>query len=436
VRRFAVLAGTIVATASAGIAAPLATASRGLAMSAHVSGSVVATWHGDPARGCAGAGLCNTSGSATYRPGFDGRLDVGRNGVGFAGSESAEPPIVRVRGGSPSGPNACADVLESIFSPLSFAYVGDELQVSLEALDLSAGRCAGPRTLDLSHALPRGKTKTSGLRRRGGTIDLSARTRFVAGPFSGEVVSTVRVALGRARVVRADFSPDVLRLPRRLGAERRFWVLDLHYRIAGVSGALMTDFRGLPDPGCRALGACGATGTSSYALGGVSGRIDVLAGGALRRGQHRPTLRGALRRLRRGALSAYAISRLSHARATVNESVSSPAASCSDSLFTEPPVIDSRATDGGLVLLLRSDDLGSLADSVRTRCPGPSQSDVLGGGSLAHGTIPFAQLGTGPLQVTAVSTRVFARNGYAGARRGRLLLDLELVDSSVNVVRG
>jgi hypothetical protein len=405
-------------------------------MSAHVSGSVVATWHGDPARGCAAAGLCSTAGSATYRPGFDGRLDVGPNSVGFAGSESPEPPIVRVREGPPNGQTACADVLESIFSPLSFAYLGDELQVSLEALDLSAGRCAGPRTLDLSHALPRGKTKTRGLRRAGRTIDLSARTRFVAGPFSGEVVSTVRVALGRARVVRADFSPDVLRLPRGVGPERRFWVLDLRYRIAGVSGALVTDFRGLPDPGCRALGACGATGTSSYALKGVSGRIDVLAGGTLRGGRHRPSVHAALHGLRRGALAVYAQSRLWRARATVNETVSSAFASCSDSLFAEPPVVDSRGTDAALVLLLRSDDLGSLGDTVRTRCPGPSQSDVLGGGSLAHGSIPFEQLGARALQVTAASTRAFARNGYSGARRGQVRLDLELVKSSVNVVRG
>jgi hypothetical protein len=436
VRRFAVLAGTVAATLFAGIAAPLATASRGLAMPVRVSGSIVATWHGDAARGCAPAGVCNTRGSATYRPGFDGRLTVEHDSISFAGPETAEPPIVRVRDGTATAPVACADVLESIFSPLSFAYLGDELQVSLTALDLSAGRCAGPRTLDLAHALPRGKIKTRGLRRAGRTVELSARTRFVAGPFTGEVISTVRVTFGRARVARGDFSPDVLRLPRSSGSERRYWVLDLQYRIAGVSGAIVTDFRGIPDPSCQALGACAANGTSSYILKGVSGRIDVLAGSRLRGGRHRPSVGTALRRLHRGGLSVYAQSRLWRARATVSQSVTSPSGTCSDSLFTEPPVVDSRDSQRGLVLLLRSDELGSLADTVRTRCPGPSQSDVLGAGSLAHGSIPFAALGAPALEVTAASTRAFAGNGYAGSRRGQLRLELQLVRRTVHVVRG
>jgi hypothetical protein len=435
VRRFAALAGTIAATSFAGVAAPFATASRGLAMPARVSGSIVATWHGDAARGCATAGLCDTRGSATYRPGFDGRLTVARDSVSFAGAEAAEPPIVRVRDGTPTAPVACADVLESIFSPLSFAYLGDELQVSLTALELSGGRCAGPRTVDLAHALPRGTIKTSGLRRAGRTIDLSARTRFVAGPFSGEVISTVKVTFGRARVARGDLSPEVLRLPRSEGSMRRYWLLDLQYRIAGASGAIVTDFRGIPDPGCQALGACGANGTSSYTLRGVSGRIDVLAGSRLR-GRHRPSVGAALRRLHRGSLSLYAQSRLWRARATVSEGVTSPGGSCSDSLFTEPPDVDSRGNETGLVLLLRSDDFGSLADTVRTRCPGPSQSDVLGAGSLAHGSIPLADLGAPALDVTAGSTRVFTKNGYAGSRRGQLQLELQLVKSSVHVVRG
>src|SRR5256885_3105633 len=78
----------------------------------------------------------------------------------------------------------------------------------------------------------------------------------------------------------------------------------------------------------------------------------------------------------------------------------------------------------------------SPSDTLRTRCPGPAQSDVLGGASLAHGSIALDELGAGTLQVTAASTRAFSRNGYAGSRRGQLRLDLELVDSRVHVVRG
>jgi hypothetical protein len=432
VKGVAALVG-VAAAAFAGIAAPAAMASRGLALPVRVSGSVVATWQGDPARGCAAAGVCGSSGSATSRPGFDGRLRVSRNSVGFGGSQSPEPSVVRVRQGGPGAPVACADVLGSFFSPLSFEFLGNELQVTLDGLELSAGRCAGPRTLDLSHAFPRGSIKTRLLRTGSRVLDLSSRTRFVAGPFSGEVISTVKVALGQARVVRGDASPDILRLPLRGGTPQRYWVLALQYRIAGFAGALVTDFRGIPDPACQALGACGATGSSSYSLKDVSGRVDVLAGGRLRRGRNRPKMRSALRMLHRGRLSAYADSRLWRARATVSETVASSDSSCSDSLFAEPPIVDSRSSRKGLVLLLRSDDLGSPSDTLRTRCPGPSQSDVLGDSSLAHGAIPFGALGAPRIHVTAGADRMFAKNGYTGARHGRLELDLELVKSRVSV---
>src|SRR6185295_18394958 len=65
VKAVAALAGTSIATLAGGIGVPAAMAARGLAMPVHVSGTVVATWHGDPARGCATAGVCATSGSAT-----------------------------------------------------------------------------------------------------------------------------------------------------------------------------------------------------------------------------------------------------------------------------------------------------------------------------------------------------------------------------------
>jgi hypothetical protein len=130
---------------------------------------------------------------------------------------------------------------------------------------------------------------------------------------------------------------------------------------------------------------------------------------------------------------AFADSRFWRARATVSETVATAGASCSDALFAEPPIVDSRSSRKGLVLLLRSDDLGSPSDTLRTRCPGPSQSDVLGDSSLAYGSIPFGALGARRVHVTAGADRTFAKNGYAGSRHGRLELDLELVKSRVSV---
>jgi hypothetical protein len=434
VRRLAALAWTIVAIALAGIATPAAAAPRGLSMSVQLSGAVVAVWHGDPARGCAAAGVCDVTGSATYRPGFEGSLDVSRQGVAFGGSDAAAPAIVRAREDGPGGPVACADVLEAAFTPLSVDYLGDRVQLSLRELDLSAGRCAGPRTLDLSHTLPHGSIATRLLRRAPRVLDLSVRTKFAAGPFSGEVISTVKVAIGRAHAARQTRFPGVLRVGA--GGRKRYWVLDLQYRIKDVSGELVTDFHGLPDPACRALGACGTSGSSKYSLTGVSGRIDLLAGTRLRRGRQKPAVRSALAVVKRGSLPVYVDSRLWHARASVSERVTSPDGSCSDSLFAVQPYIDARSDERAVVLLLRSFELGSPGDSLRTRCPGPSQQDVLKRASLAHGSIPLAALGSKQLEVVAGSPRTFSRRGYAGSRSGQLQLRLELARSRVYVVRG
>jgi hypothetical protein len=435
VRRLAALAGTIAATTLAGMTTPASAAPRGLSMPIRLSGAIVAVWRGDPARGCAAAGVCDVTGSATYRPGFRGSLDVSRDGVAFGGGDAAQPAVVRAREGGPGTPVACADVLESGFTPLGVDYLGDRLQISLEELDLSAGRCAGPRTLDLAHALPHGSIATRRVRSGPRVLDLSARTKFAAGPFAGEVISTVRVGIGRARSVRRGRLPGVLRISIGQG-RNRYWVLDLQYRIKDVTGALVTDFHGLPDPACRALGACGMTGTSAYRLSGVSGRIDLLAGTRLRRGRHRPSVRSALAAVKRGALPVYVDSRLRHARTSISESVTSHDGICSDSLFAEQPYIDARSTSTAVVLLLRSFELGSLGDSLRTRCPGPSQQDVLERASLAHGSVPVAALGSDRLDVALGSTRTFSGSGYAGSRSGQLQLRLELARSRVHVVRG
>ena len=105
-------------------------------------------------------------------------------------------------------------------------------------------------------------------------------------------------------------------------------------------------------------------------------------------------------------------------------------------LFAEQPDIDVRSDARAVVLLLRSFELGSPGDALRTRCPGPSQGDVLGRASLAHGSVPLAALGGHRLDVVAGSTRSFSRGGYTGSRSGQLVLHLELAHARVYVVRG
>src|SRR3954453_17793548 len=68
--------------------------------SLRVTGSVTLSWHGDPARGCAEAGLCAYRGAAPVGPGsFGNRKLVTRGGRavdGFTSASLDESPVVRV----------------------------------------------------------------------------------------------------------------------------------------------------------------------------------------------------------------------------------------------------------------------------------------------------------------------------------------------------
>src|SRR5438034_38481 len=83
-----------------------------------VSGEIVVSWHGDPARGCAAAGVCDVSGSLVYRPDsveVRGRLfDTGRFAPVEADLDSQGPSTVRVRRLTSSGGSAlCVDTVDT-----------------------------------------------------------------------------------------------------------------------------------------------------------------------------------------------------------------------------------------------------------------------------------------------------------------------------------
>jgi hypothetical protein len=424
VRRFAALAG-IVATSLAGLVAPAAEAERSLGTQIHLFGTVVATWQGDPARGCAQAGVCSVSGSATYKPGLTAHVGLGTGGASFGGSGAFTPAVVRVRDAAAGEAAACADALQPIFSPISIESSGGTIDAAFDSLELSSGRCAGPRTLDLEHALPRASIATARLRSRARVLDLSSRTRFAAGPFSGSVLSTVRIAFARLRPTEGFSSSDFSIGGIREG-HARYAGVELDYRITGVSGALTTDFRGAPGAACTALGACGASGNSAYTLAGVSGDMIVFGTRRLAKGRRPPSYREALRALRRGDLPIDAFANLSRARATVAERFDSSSGTCSDSLFTAAPGIDLRP--GGDALELRLQSQGALGtDSLRTRCPGPAEQDAIGRGSIASGKIMLPTLGGKRIRVVTTSGRSFVGGGYAGSRHGQLELSMELV---------
>src|SRR3954466_8229955 len=95
-------------------AGPASARERSLSAPVTASGDLTVTWHGDRARGCARAGLCDYRGSVEVHPGLsDGDLEL-EAGAGpssaFGYVDSIARPVIRVRRGNDG---ACLDFTDS-----------------------------------------------------------------------------------------------------------------------------------------------------------------------------------------------------------------------------------------------------------------------------------------------------------------------------------
>jgi hypothetical protein len=298
---------------------------------------------------------------------------------------------------------------------------------------LSAGRCAGPLPDDLGSALPRTDAAVSRLL-AGSTVDLSGRRAFAAGPFSGEVVSTVRVVVARARTRRTGRSGVVRRRPPR--PQRRLIVtrvraLALDYRVASVQGAVTSSFAGLPDPDCRPLDACGLTGATTAAP--RAGAPLALRARGTRAVGAAGTFGGALRDVRAGRLRLrVSYGRPTEARVRGDARRDGAPAACTDEAVG---TVRLQGDQRGRALRLRilatpSFQQGSL---LRSRCPGPgiAAEDV-----LAEGRVPLSALGSGTLTLRLRATGEDSAPGYAAApRTGQVVLRLRRTGARVSLAR-
>jgi hypothetical protein len=70
---------------------------------------------------------------------------------------------------------------------------------------------------------------------------------------------------------------------------------------------------------------------------------------------------------------------------------------------------------------------GSQVPVLRTHCPGPTDTDLVGpNGNLASGSIPPAELLAKHLTLTLTEPSGFSGLGYTGTRNGSIQLDLTL----------
>ena len=396
----------------------------------NVTGSLTIAWHGDPAHGCAAAGLCGVSGTVQMTFGGESASSDGGFPPLLADDDNA---VARVQTTAPDGSvTTCVDLVPVQFA-LSVRGASAELAKGLEgpgglAEAPSSGRCAGPTAGDMAALrLP--------ARPDGHGYDLSGRTSFTAGPFAVTAISGVRVLItfgnagengsGTTIVGGSTGTAHPLK-PRRALAEHA----SVTYRVVGLAGSLTTDFAGAAPPQCDALGACGVSGRLAQSFA-ARGRV-TFAGARL--AKRRAGRERALADLRDGRMPVLATFGEPSLRETVAESssqtggVACAAAGSGTMLGAQAP----RPQRGGAELALSDPQDGfgdGPADPFRTHCPGPSTQDVLGpnGGALATAIVSSGQLGTPRLSVTFAPHGAFHSAAYAGRRTGELTLTLVLV---------
>ena len=411
------------------------------------SGALTATWHGDPARGCAEAGVCDVSGVVSLRP------PIGEN----SGSTSSDDVLhlldiqddqvtIRVlRGplGDPAG--ACLDAEGTVeLVPRAVSRAGATTRVKLAGEPfvfgggLSAGRCAGPLAADLEAALPAARVPTRALRSGALTLDYTGVRTFAAGPFSGVVRSTLvmraRVSRKPSRPLRGVRDREVaipVAAPRRPRAVRRA-ELSLSYEAAPARGSLRTEYDGGPAPACETLDACGLYGIHELTF--TTRRLELRLSALVpaRRGRA-PTLAQALAAVHAGRARASLDSSPEALPAQASVMVARDGLlACRDTRSTTLPPLVGEA-DGGLELTLGARQYGESEDPLRTRCPGPAR-DADRDGPLAAGRLARSQIGAAHATVR-LDARPAADAGFHIQAHGSLTLKLVRTGASVRALR-
>lgn len=383
------------------------------------SGSIAYTWQGDPARGCAAVGVCGVQGALMLQSqgisssgGPPGSINVAINASGST---------VRVAGGPGGG--ECVDVPASAAAGnLLITRRGGRLIGRIQGA-LSSGRCAGPRQQDLARILL--PVRPFGARHR--SFDLHASKSFVAGPFTGTVVSTlvVRPAGGSQSGNFFGGGPPTPVREHKVLLEQ----VTLRYGLGSVPGAALdATFTGEADPFCAAVASCGATGTLALAFPGLRRTLVIQASRVVR---SRVGARQALGDLRRGRLhvggGGFAPSITGVAARVTETFTGSDGSRCQDASSSRQVqsffLPESRS--GGGVSLALYDPLDS--GVLRTHCPGPTDADVFGNGpELARTSIGVAQLLARHRVISLSRPGSFAGVGYVGARSGALRFSLSL----------
>lgn len=275
---------------------------------------------------------------------------------------------------------------------------------------VGGGRCAGPTAADLATlVLP-----ARGLGRRG--YDLSGTKSFGAGPFEVTAISHVRARFEPQPPLGGGRPAPVGRSRPRLVLRER---AEIDYRVVGVQGTLGASFTGPADPLCRSLGTCASGGALNLALRPEGQTLSFSGQRIVKRAVG---ARRALEDLRAGRLQVQDSSSGLSFAGTLTGSLLGPGRVSCDSQFHErvSALCSTIVGSGDRFALVTSPDGFPSIEYLRSYCPGPTTSDIVGSGSLATGALPLAALGDRHLTLTLSGSGAFHAIGYQGIRRGTL----------------
>lgn len=400
-----------------------------------VHGLLTYTWHSDPARGCAAAGVCGDHGSVIVHFDGFGDLTVGkRSDSGFLSGASA---TARVRRDDPgANPGECVDAISVDSIGVELRRVSGARYVArIDATPVSAGRCAGPLGSELSNVrLP--------ARRLPGRLtgfDLHGATSFAGGPFSGRLTSTVRLVPERSEQQgftggsSTSFAPPPTH-PHRV---RHILVefVNARYRITGALGTMTDMLSGAPQPYCVPLDDCGVTGSLALTVAGARSGLLISASRVVKRPVGR---RQAITDLRAGVLDDVVPPTVTAVRARVAEQlVQAGVGSCLDTVASRPnlsiagPELFRSGQSIPAKLIAPFDG----SDPLRTHCPGPSGADITGSTNgfdpfgqapIGKGSISLSELGSPQIPLLLSDPGPFSGTGYSGTRSGSLGFTLRL----------
>jgi hypothetical protein len=417
------VAGAVVGLALA--ASPAQGADRLTSIDLRASGSMKVIWHGDPAAGCAAAGMCDYSGSTTYQLSGRAFIDIDRFDHEFTDvsgdldpSGRATVRVLRKVAGAP--PAECRDGADfAAFSlDVHHAY-SDRYSIGLGTdvgpSPIVTGRCAGPVLSDFAGSLPTAAFKVRDAKRRGHRINLAGRFPFTSGPLSGEVVSTLVL---RTRRTTTHTEPSNSRQARQ---GHRVLFVDVEYAVERAQADVAADFRALESPACRLLDACATSGRDTYSLTGHGGSVHVF--GIVRtHARHRPKLSKAIRMaLGQGHLGGFG--ELGGSGTTTDTLTRPGAPTCTDELHPAGPFV-ALETVRRSRLRMSFGPPDSESDLLNGRCPGPIEATTLRGPTFASATIPLRALERRHLHAVLARSGAFSSRGYRGTRSARLELDL------------